>query len=161
MPNVRAPKVGDGRKKHQPRVSRIRNESKTRNEESANTEFRSPFTEFWHNNQPLIIAKVIEISEGRNFCSHCGCEFPTGEFLQSPFDVCLSHLERWKYPSPDNPQQKALSSKFTSKYYCINKSCIKERFPYFRPAIVKNQNNIALNTQHKRLLKENLDVNLD
>ena len=155
VPHVRAPSPAVGRKIHEPRISRVRNESRAQS-----TSDKPAFTQVWHNMKPLILTKVSQISEGRCFCSNCGVDFPRGEFMKSPFDICLSHEERWKYPIRESPGMKGISSTYTKKYYCIKKICILERFPYFVPGLVSNECNLILNEQHKRILTEELNVNL-
>ena len=53
-----------------------------------------------------------------------------------PFNIVLSHEEKWLYPHPDNPRQKLPSTKHTTKYYCVKLACIMNRFPYFDPSFV-------------------------
>ena len=90
-----------------------------------------PFTEIWHNNYPLVIAKISSLPRG-SFCTQCGIDFPL--FHEEPHDIAITHEERWKWVDKESgvsPRYRP-SAKTTTKYYCVNKNCIMVRFPYFR-----------------------------
>ena len=97
----------------------------------------SPFTEIWHNNEPIYVCTTKEIPLGK-VCGYCSKDFPRiGAISIVPYDIALNHGERWMYfnknresasdpaylPSPGN--------KMTIKYYCVSKICVFKRFPYF------------------------------
>ena len=63
-------------------------------------------------------------------CTQCGKEFPRRKPV-IPFDIVLSHEEKWMYPDANNPGEKLPSSKYTTKFYCVDARCVKARFPYF------------------------------
>ena len=77
----------------------------------------------------------------------------------SPFDIVLSHEERWLYPDPNNPGVKLTSGKFTNKHYCVKRSCIRRRFPYFDSSYLEIPAEIGprLRDAHKNLMKVKLD----
>jgi len=79
-------------------------------------------------------------AHGKKGASHKNPYRPTQQVSQvafpqrqqiSPFDIILSHEEKWLYPDPKDPGRKLPSVHHTTKFYCITKSCIKTRFPPF------------------------------
>ena len=53
---------------------------------------RQPFTEAWHNNDPLVLTYAEDIPEKRS--GHCDFDFPSSILAVIPFDVVLSHMQR-------------------------------------------------------------------
>ena len=99
----------------------------------------------------------------RNFCNYCQNEFPRGPLLIVSYDIAIKHKERWKY---SNRNRKSVSEplylpssakKLTTRFYCIRRRCIFNRFPYVTAELLKHEN-IALTESHKKILKEQLDV---
>ena len=60
-----------------------------------------------------------------------------------PYNIVLSHEERWMYPAPNAPGIKLPSPKYTRKFYCVKRSCITKRFPYFNPGDGRCQNHCS------------------
>ena len=124
------------------------------------------FTEIWHNNEPLILVNTNEVPVDKNKsrCGHCGIEFPRGFLQIVPYDVVISHEERWQYfnRSRTNPAEpKFLPSphgKTTTKYHCVKRDCIFRRFPYFKCELFQVSETVDLKVGHKVLLREQLDV---
>ena len=52
---------------------------------------------FGDNNEPLVVTSVNDVPAEKNRCSHCGNEFPRGILSIIPYDIVLSHRERWEY----------------------------------------------------------------
>lgn len=52
------------------------------------------------------------------------------------YDIVLSHEEMWMYPAPNEPNRKLPSGKHT-KLYCVKRTCITERFPYYDPSLIQ------------------------
>lgn len=124
---------------------------------------QSPFTEIWHNNEPLIMVKIDDIPLQKNACGYCGREFPRGFLCCIPFDVALSHRERWEYFDKDakegEPRYKQSPyGKKTTRYYCISNNCIFNRFPYFQSDLFEKPEDLELRESHKKLLSEQLSV---
>ena len=92
-----------------------------------------PFTKIHHNNQPLKVCFLTDEVKAIS-CKQCGKEFPRRKNV-IPFDIVLSHEEKWMYPDANNPGEKLPSSKYTTKFYCVDSRCIKARFPYFEPKL--------------------------
>ena len=119
----------------------------------------SPFTEVWHNNKPLIVCLISALPRG-SLCYQCGVEFPPGSLSAEPFDIALKHEERWKYSNKTSASPKYfVSSKMTTKYYCISKKCIMDRFPYFNREFL-DISKISLENDHIKYIQVQLEVNL-
>lgn len=119
----------------------------------------SPFNQIWHNNEPLILTFVAEVPKEKSHCSHCGTEFPRGILCIIPFDVVLSHRERWSYYNRETKEYcPSPVGKKTIKYYCIKETCIKARFPYFTSDLLEIPETMVLKHGHKALLREQLKV---
>ena len=87
---------GSGRKRGQKRREHSYKD-KPFQEWNAVTANQSPFTKIWHKNHPLKICSVLTVPSSKNSCGHCGYEFPRGPLPVVPFDIVISHKERWKY----------------------------------------------------------------
>ena len=115
-----------------------------------------PFTKIHHNNRRL---KVCFLSEEvkATACTQCGKEFPRRKTV-IPFDIVLSHEEKWMYLDANNPGVKLPSSKYTTKFYCVDGKCITARFPYFEPKLYLETKSVEqrLKDSHRTLLKEEL-----
>ena len=67
------------------------------------------------------------------------------------------------YPDVNNPGMKLPSSKYTIKFYCVDGSCVRTRFPYFDPGLYMEASlsvEQRLKDSHKQLLKDQLGFNL-
>ena len=89
----------------------------------------SPFTKVYHNNRPLLLCFLQDCPKAIK-CKQCLFEFPRRPIIL-PLDILLVHEERWMYPDPNNKGQQLPSAKYTTKFYCVKRSCILARFPYF------------------------------
>ena len=71
-----------------------------------------------------------------------------------PFDIVLAHEERWMYPDQRDKTKWLPSAKTTTKYYCVRKSCIMERFPYFNASflVIPPEKKASLLRSHLNLL---------
>ena len=119
----------------------------------------SPFSEVWHNNKPLVLCLIHTLPKG-SLCYQCGVEFPSGSLLAEPFDIALKHEERWKYPNKVSSSPKFLTSaKMTTKYYCVRKQCVMERFPYFNAEFL-DQSEVILEDSHKKHIRDHLEITL-
>ena len=152
---------GEGRKGGQKRRQRLYEEKK-----SCTHENLQPFTEVWHNNEPLILSQVKDVPIEKNVCAYCQNEFPRGQLAIVPFDIVISHKERWLYLNrncyADSQPLYIASSvkKLTNKYYCIRRKCIYNRFPYFTAQLLKVKDGTILTGSHKKIIKEQLDVSI-
>ena len=118
---------------------------------------KSPYSEIHHNNNPLVVC-FLEDQKKAKECRQCRVEFPRRQMI-APFDIVLSHEEKWMYPSPDDPDRKLPSSKFTTKFYCVKRQCIMTRFPYFDASFlqVDKDARLRLRPSHLGLLKAELN----
>ena len=48
-----------------------------------------------------------------------------------PLEIVLKHEEGWMHPHPNMKGKQLPSAKYTTKYYCVKRSCIMERLSYF------------------------------
>ena len=73
-------------------------------------------------------------------------------------DIILAHEENWMYPDPNNQGEKLPSTRYTTKFYCIKRSCILKRFPYFGPAYLEISPELrsALKDAHRKLIRAEL-----
>ena len=94
-----------------------------------------PFTEIHHNNNSFILRFLDDVPQA-NECRQCRVEFPRRKKI-IPFDVILSHEEKWYYPDKHHPGRTLPSTKHTTKYYCVKGSCIKKRFPYYDSSLLE------------------------
>ena len=79
-----------------------------------------PFTEIHHSNQPFVVG-LLDDQRNANECRHCRVEFPRRQQIV-PFDIILSHQEKWMYlSSTPDPKTKLPSAKFITKYYCVKR----------------------------------------
>lgn len=119
-----------------------------------------PFNELHHNNNPLIVCFLDDVPNKpqNEACKQCQIAFPRRQPI-SPYNIVLSHLEKWYYPKPDDKSKKLPSSKFTTRYYCIQKRCITIRFPYYSPSLIEIPAEVRsrLQRSHLDLLKRELD----
>ena len=129
-----------------------------------NEEDKRPFNKVWHNNEPLIVSFVKEVPIDKNQCGYCGNAFPRDGLAIIPFNIVLSHKERWEYlnrnrSSPSEPKfLKSPPNKTTTRFYCVQKACIYKRFPYFQSNLLKVPDNMLLKDSHKKLIRDELGV---
>lgn len=64
------------------------------------------------------------------------------------------------YPDPNNRTKWLPSASTTVKYYCIRKSCVVDRFPYFNASFVKvpPSTKDKLLASHVKILREELEL---
>ena len=119
--------------------------------ETPQTTSGRPFTEVHHNNRPFVVCFLDDVPKAQE-CRQCRIEFPRRQKI-TPFDIVLSHEEKWLYPAPDDPCCKLPSARLTTKFYCVKKSCIETRFPYFDPSLLQ-----IYTEAHSRLQKSHFDL---
>ena len=83
---------GEGRKGGQKRRQRLYEKKKSYTQENL-----QPFTEVWHNNESLILTQVKDVPTEKNVCAYFQNEFSWGQLAIVPFDIVISHKERWLY----------------------------------------------------------------
>ena len=116
-----------------------------------------PFTEIHHNNNSFILRFLDDVPQA-NECRQCRVEFPRRKKI-IPFDVILSHEEKWYYPDKHHPGRTLPSTKYTTKYYCVKGSCIKKRFPYYDSSLLEipHEARSRLQQSHFDLLRREID----
>ena len=156
-------KGGEGRKGGKKRKSRIYVERQEG--EAPSKKPNDPlFTKVWHNNEPLLVIKTRDVPAEKSRCGYCGTEFPCGILSIVPFDIALSHKERWEYrnknrSSPSEPEfLQSPHGEKTTRYYCIKKDCIIKRFPYFKVELLEIPDDVVLKDAHKKLLRDQLGL---
>ena len=117
-----------------------------------------PFREIHHNDRPLKACFLSEEPKAKE-CRHCRTEFPRRTMIV-PFNLVLSHKEKWLFPDPNNAGNKLPSAKYTTKYYCIRRNCIMVRFPYLNSKYLEIPDEVRVNLKeaHKKLIQEELDL---
>ena len=122
------------------------------------TDVDSPFTKIHHNNRPLVLCFLQDRPKAVD-CKQCMFEFPRRPIIV-PLDIVLEHEERWMYPDPQNKGKQLPSGKHTTKYYCVKRSCITKRFPYFNTTdflTVSNDVRSRLKQSHWKVLEQELE----
>ena len=74
-----------------------------------------------------------------------------------PFDLALSHEEKWLNPDPKKCSKQASSAKYTNKLYCVQCRCVMGRFPDKKYQEIPDVVKIKLREGQKTLIKEELD----
>ena len=116
-----------------------------------------PYSDVHHNDRPLIVGFLNDELKAKE-CRQCRTEFSRRTTVV-PFEMVLSHEERWLYPDPNKPGAKRTSTTFTKKHYCVKHSCIYRRFPYFNSTYLEVPVEVGprLRNAHKNLLEVELD----
>ena len=95
---------------------------------TSQTSTDSPFTQIHHNNNnSFVLCFLADVPDAKE-CRQCRIEF-TREQKITPFDIVLSHEEKWLYPDPNDASHKLPSVKHTTKFYCVRQTCMKSHFP--------------------------------
>ena len=96
----------------------------------------APFTKIHHNNRPLLPSVFCFLKDRPKAieCKQCLFEFPRRPIIV-PLDIVLEHEEGWMHPDPNNKEKQLPSANYTTNYYCVKRSCIMERFPYFSSVV--------------------------
>lgn len=117
-----------------------------------------PFTKIHHNNRPLKVCFLADDTRA-TACTQCGKDFPRRKIV-IPFDIVLSHEEKWMYPDANNPGMKLPSPRYTTKFYCVDGRCVTARFPYFDPTVYLEISSVEhrLKDSHRGLLKKELGL---
>ena len=115
-----------------------------------------PFTEIHHNK--TFTLRFLHDTPKAKECRQRRIEFPKRQQI-TPFDIALSHEEKWLYPDPNDPGHKLPSVHHTTKFYCVKRSCIKTRFPYYLPSLLEipAEARSRLKSSHLDLLIRELD----
>ena len=101
------------------------------------TSSHGPYSAIHHNDKPLIACFLSDQAKATE-CRQCRIEFPRPKKV-IPYDIVLSHEERWMYPNPKKPSVKLPSAKFTETFYCVKSTCVTSRFPYFDSPYLRSQ----------------------
>lgn len=138
------------------RQSRGNKESSTSLDISSN----HPYSAIHHNDRPLVVRFLSQEPRAAE-CRQCKKEFPQRKLQLVncvPFDIVLAHEEKWMYPDPQNQGAKLPSAKYTTKFYCIKRSCVLNRFPYFDSSYLEISADVKsrLKDAHRKLIQEEL-----
>ena len=116
-----------------------------------------PFSEIHHIDRPLTACFLSDEPKAIE-CRYCRREFPR-RVTAVPFNLVLSHEEKWLYPDPKNPANNLSSAKYTKKFYCVRRRCIMGRFPYFNEKYLEIPDDVKIKLRegHKTLIMEELD----
>ena len=101
---------------------------------TSQTSTDSPITQIHHNNNFFVLCFLYDVPNAKE-CRQCRIELPRQKI--TPFDVALSHEEKWLYPDPNDASRKLPSMKHTTKFYCVRQTCMKSRFPYFDSSLLR------------------------
>ena len=87
-----------------------------------------------YNNCPLVLCFLKNCPKAVE-CIQCLFDIPRRPIIV-PLDIVLEYEGIWVYPDPTNKGKQLPSTKYTTKYYCVKRSCIMERFPYFSSSML-------------------------
>ena len=87
-----------------------------------------------YNNCPLVLCFLKNCPKAVE-CIQCLFEIPRRPIIV-PLDIVLEYEGIWVYPDPTNKGKQLPSTKYTTKYYCVKRSCTMERFPYFSSSLL-------------------------
>ena len=109
-----------------------------------------------HNDKPFVVTFIDDAPKAQD-CQTCKTGFIRRTKIL-PFDIVLGHEERWMYPDQKDKTKWVPSATTTTKYYCIRKNCIMQRFPYFNVSFLEVPPTTKENLQisHFKLLEEEL-----
>ena len=153
---------GEGWKAGQKRTQRLYKEK-----ESCTQKNLQPLTGVWDNNTSLILTQVKNVPIEKNACAYCQNKFPRGQLAIIPFDIVISHKERWqrwvyinRNRNTDSQPLYTASSvkKLTNRYYYIPRKRIYNRFQYFTGKLLRVNDGTTLTGSHEKIMKEQLDV---
>ena len=144
-----------GQQKTKPRVTNHQSQSsKVLSENDA--DYRAEFTKCYHNNEDFFVIKKASARKDRYKCWHCNMQFEK-TIPEAPNNIVIWHRGSWEY----HTQEKRVSQGYTDYYYHIKRSCIRGRYPYFLPKMLKIGENIVLNKSQRDLLVNELGYNTD
>ena len=113
------------------------------------------YIEYYQNDEPFYVVFTHDYSNAIT-CTGCTNEFPK-RIQIAPYDIVLLHEERYRYPKKDdngNVEMVVTHKKKAKRFYCIDKSCILPRHPYFWRGLITVTNSVKqrLKDGHKDLL---------
>ena len=130
---------------------------------------------YWQNNEPFEVMFVEDCKNAKS-CIKCHMEFPkpTNVFVDGKmkllknvtYNLLVCHKERYQYPVKDAAgvvtKWEVSRSKKRLAYYCLKKSCILDRHPYFWKGKVQISDEVKarLNTNHHKFIMEQFSINL-
>ena len=106
-----------------------------------------PFTEIWHNEEPFLITEVTKLKKSPS-CAQFTCLISRNAL--EPYNITIAHKERYLYPSPeDKGKWIPTRTKMRNEYYCVKKSYLLKRHPYFWLGLLSTAPDIVLNENHR------------
>ena len=111
-----------------------------------------------HSDKPFVVTFIDDSPKAQELeCRTCKTGFIRRTKIL-PFDIVLAHEERWIYPDQKDKTKWVPSATTTTKYYCIRKNCIMQRFPYLNVSFLEVPSTTKENLQisHFKLLEEEL-----
>ena len=85
------------------------------------------YTQIHHNDHPFTLQMLSGVHKS---CKSCDRDFCHKRRI-IPFDLVVSHPERWYYPVNGDWSNKRATTRETTRYYHASQACILKRFPYF------------------------------
>ena len=152
--------AGTGRK---PSENRRKRKYKMKDDEE---DMDNYFKGVQHNNEDFTIVDVCEVEnvsdihKFKQSCYECNKSFPVGEYRRVPHDIIIMHPEKWYHKGK-------VSSHFTSRYYCVSKKCLTDRFGktfincLLNGPKLKIKEGLNLERAHKTVLRRELGMNVE
>lgn len=153
---------GTGKKGGRPKCPRRKEpQLSTAHTVSANDgDYQPAFTKCYHNNEPFTIIHKRDVRRDRYKCFACNQPFEV-VVPPSPGNLAIHHRGCWEYRQDKSDPNSVTVSKTYTDYYChIRKSCIRGRYPYFLPTMLRICEGLALTQSQRDLLHKELNFQL-
>ena len=124
------------------------------------SDYSAEFTKCYHNNEKFIVIKKGSVRKDRYKCWHCNIHFED-TVPEAPHNLAIWHRGSWEYPTKNTQLSKRVSTGYTDYYYHVKRSCIRSRYPYFLPRMLKIDDNLVLNKSQRNLLSEELNFSTE
>ena len=124
------------------------------------------YTEYFHNDERFFITKLGSSDCTRaKECISCTVAFPKLNKPSIRQELIVYHRERYQRPIYDEDKKflrMTITKQLGKKFYCLKKSCLRKRHPYFWKGLIKCEDKIKkeLTDDHKLIIKEELNLDL-
>lgn len=135
--------------------SRNRNPSSRNDSIAIDDTPRVEKSKIWQNDNPF---QLMFITPNQKKCITCKKAFNKGG--NAPFNLCLSHKERYEYPFKGDFHDIRESAGEKNFYYHLDMSCVWGHHPTFQPGDISIQESLRENLKesHRRLLKDTMGI---
>lgn len=126
---------------------------------TADDDYVATFSKCYHNNEPFTVINKDKVRKNRYKCWHCNIAFE--QVIPGPPDnIVIWHRGAWEYTVTndrnDQLPHRRISSAYTDYYYHVRRECIRGRYPYFLPNMLRIDGGLVLNKVQRDLLAHEL-----